>query len=139
MTIAEYVEYEKKMNENHISNTKSYLPTNFGKSAESDYDSEDMEEEVEYMTGDEVVMSEQEESNHGNEVDKADDNTSNTARCRILKELSPGSFLLPFTINNHNFYATTTLDAKDNLTPQRVYEYLGLDKLRGTSTLENTT
>ncbi|GKD75787.1 hypothetical protein Tco_1334069 [Tanacetum coccineum] len=32
MTIAEYVEYEKKMNENHISNTKSYLPTYFSKS-----------------------------------------------------------------------------------------------------------
>ncbi|GKC19217.1 hypothetical protein Tco_1021367 [Tanacetum coccineum] len=31
---------------------------------ESDYDSEDMEEEVEYMTDDEVVMSEQEEGNH---------------------------------------------------------------------------
>ncbi|GJV12278.1 hypothetical protein Tco_1353819 [Tanacetum coccineum] len=54
MTIAEYVEYEKKMNENHISNTKSYLPTYFY-----------MEEEVEYMTNDEVVMREQEESNHG--------------------------------------------------------------------------
>ncbi|GJT03639.1 hypothetical protein Tco_0838101 [Tanacetum coccineum] len=33
--------------------------------AKSDYDSEDMEEEVEYMTDDEVVMSKQEESNHG--------------------------------------------------------------------------
>ncbi|GJV60103.1 retrovirus-related pol polyprotein from transposon TNT 1-94, partial [Tanacetum coccineum] len=204
MTIAEYLEYEKKVNENHISNTKSYLPTYFIKStstydpiqefahyfglnqpgAESDYDSKDMEEEVEYMIDDEVVMSEQEESNHGytqniqhleekddvdkwlnteitkhmsmqgvenmkdalisiiksirqemkddimkrkfealtasvsdevssiasNEVDKADDNTSNTA---------------PY--------------AKDNIMPQRVYEYLGLDKLRGTSTLENTT
>ncbi|GJT86772.1 hypothetical protein Tco_1068489 [Tanacetum coccineum] len=42
MTIAEYLEYEKK----------------------SDYDSEDREEEVEYMTNDEVVVSEQEESNH---------------------------------------------------------------------------
>ncbi|GKC62227.1 putative reverse transcriptase domain-containing protein [Tanacetum coccineum] len=85
MTIVVYVEYEKKVNENHISNTKSYLPTYFSKStsthdpiqefahyfgpnqpdAESDCDSEDMEEEVEYMTDDEVVMSEQEESNHG--------------------------------------------------------------------------
>ncbi|GKC75517.1 hypothetical protein Tco_1126291 [Tanacetum coccineum] len=176
MTIVEYLEYKKKVNENHISDTESYLPTYFGKStpthdpiqefahyfvpnqpgAESDCDSEDMEEEVEYMTDDEVVMSEQEESNHGytqniqhleekddvdkcNEVDKADDNTSNTAPCRLPKELSPRSFLLPFNINNHNFYATTTLDAKDNIMPQRVYEYLGLDKLRGTSTLENTT
>ncbi|GJT37545.1 hypothetical protein Tco_0937410 [Tanacetum coccineum] len=33
-------------------------------SVESDYDSKDMEEEVEYMTDDKVVMSEQEESNH---------------------------------------------------------------------------
>ncbi|GJW33979.1 reverse transcriptase domain-containing protein [Tanacetum coccineum] len=84
MTIAEYLEYEKKVNENHINNTKSYPPTYLGKSTpthdliwefshyfdpnqpgtESDYDSEDMEEEVKYMTDDEVVMSEQEESNH---------------------------------------------------------------------------
>ncbi|GJU92570.1 hypothetical protein Tco_1317326 [Tanacetum coccineum] len=84
MTIAEYLEYEKKVNENHISNTKSYPPTYFGKSTstydpirefghyfdpnqpgvESDCDSEDMEEGVEYMTDDEVVMSEQGESNH---------------------------------------------------------------------------
>ncbi|GJW02711.1 hypothetical protein Tco_1561567 [Tanacetum coccineum] len=86
MTIAEYVEYEKKMNRNHISNTKSYLPTYFSKSTpthdpiwkfshyfgpnqpdvKSNYDSKDIEEEVEFMTGDEVVMSEQEESNPGN-------------------------------------------------------------------------
>ncbi|GKE81587.1 hypothetical protein Tco_1551587 [Tanacetum coccineum] len=181
MTIAEYLKYEKKVN--HISNTKSYLPTYFGKSTptpdpiqefghyfdpnqpgtESDCDSEDMEEEVEYMTDDEVVISEQEESNHGytqniqhfeekddvnewlnaeitkhmsmqgvenmkdalisiiksirqemkdgimkrqfevsttsvsdevsyiasNEADRADDNTLNTAPCRLPKELSP--------------------------------------------------
>ncbi|GJU67065.1 hypothetical protein Tco_1253324 [Tanacetum coccineum] len=81
MTIVEYLEYEKKVNENHISNTKSYLPTYFGEStpthdpiqefahyfgpnqpgAESDCDSEDMEEEVEYMTDDEVVSDDQEE------------------------------------------------------------------------------
>ncbi|GKA81221.1 retrovirus-related pol polyprotein from transposon TNT 1-94 [Tanacetum coccineum] len=174
-------------------------------SAESDCDPEDMEEEVEYITGDKVVMSEQGESNHGytwniqhlkekddvdkwlnakitkhmsmqrvenmkdalisiiksirheikddimkrqfeastasvsdevssiasNKVDKADDNTSNTAPCRLPRELSPRSFLLLFTINNHNFYATTTLDAKDNVMLQIVYEYLGLDKLGG--------
>ncbi|GJU44438.1 hypothetical protein Tco_1201704 [Tanacetum coccineum] len=33
MTIAEYVEYEKKMSENYISNTKTYLPTHFSKCA----------------------------------------------------------------------------------------------------------
>nr|GEW88896.1 hypothetical protein [Tanacetum cinerariifolium] len=84
MTINEYLEYKGKVKLNHISNTKPCLPTYFGKStpnydpalefahyfgpnqpsAEFDYDSEDMEEELEYMTDNEVVMSEQEESNH---------------------------------------------------------------------------
>ncbi|GKA04985.1 hypothetical protein Tco_0684105 [Tanacetum coccineum] len=41
-------------------------------------------------------------------------------------------------MKSHNLYATTTLDAKDNVMPQRVYEYLGLDKLIDRSTLENT-
>ncbi|GJX28945.1 ATP-dependent DNA helicase PIF1-like protein [Tanacetum coccineum] len=205
MTIAEYLVYEKMMNMNHISNAKSYFPTYFGESTpthdrilefahsfgpnqpdtESDYGSEDLDEEVEYMTDDEVVMSEQEESNHrytqnthnlkekddvdkllnemkddimkkqfeastasisnetssiaSNEVDKDDNNTSNTASCQLPKELSPGSFLLLFNIDNHSFYAITTLDAKDNIMPLKVYEYLGLDKFKGTSTVENTT
>ncbi|GJV81526.1 hypothetical protein Tco_1517396 [Tanacetum coccineum] len=52
-----------------------------------------------------------------NEVDRADDNTPNTAPCRLPKGLSPGSFLLPFNVNSHNLYATTTLDAKDNIMP----------------------
>ncbi|GJS78564.1 phospholipase-like protein [Tanacetum coccineum] len=180
---------------------------------ESDYDSKDIEEEVEYMADDEVVMNEQKEDNHGyslntqhleekdvvdkwlnteitkhmsmqgvkdikdalisiiksirqemkedimkrqfeasaasvgdevssianNKVDKEDDKTSNTTPCRLPKELSPGGFLLPLNINNHSFYATTTLDAKNNIMPQRVYECLGLDKLRGANTIENTT
>ncbi|GJV78964.1 reverse transcriptase domain-containing protein [Tanacetum coccineum] len=223
MTIAEYLEYKKMMNINHISNAKLYFPTYFTKSTptndpivkfahsfgpnppdtESDYDSKDLDEEVEYMTDDEVIMNEQEErytqntqhleekddvdkwlnieitkhmsmqgvenmkdalisiiksikqemkdeimkkqfeasttsiSNEtssitSNEVDKAD-----TAPCQLLKELSPGSFLLPFNINNHSFYAITTLNAKDNIMPLKVYEYLSLDKFKGTSTVEN--
>ncbi|GKE02724.1 hypothetical protein Tco_1390707, partial [Tanacetum coccineum] len=72
-----------------------------------------------------------------NKVDKADDNTSNTAPYRLPKELSPGSFLLPFNIDNHSFYVITTLDAKDNIMPLKVYKYLGLDQFRGTSTEEN--
>ncbi|GJT09794.1 phospholipase-like protein [Tanacetum coccineum] len=71
-------------------------------------------------------------------VFRADDNTSNITPCRLPMELSPGSFLLPFNNNSHNLYATATLDAKDNIMPQRIYEYLGLDKLRDTSTFENT-
>ncbi|GKB88228.1 hypothetical protein Tco_0960500, partial [Tanacetum coccineum] len=233
MTMAEYVEYEKKMNINHIINTKTYLPTYFSKrapthdpirefanyfgpnqpGAESNCDSEDMEEEVEYMTDDEVVMSEKEESNHGNtqniqhfkekddvdkwlnteitkhlsmqgvkntedalisiiksikkemkddimkkqneasianignetssiasnEVDTDDDNTSPTASYLLPKKLSPGSFLLPFNIDNHSLYAITTLEAKVNIMSLDVYEYLGLDKLRDVCTVENTT
>ncbi|GKD42500.1 hypothetical protein Tco_1267145 [Tanacetum coccineum] len=218
MTIIEYLGYEKMMNMNHISIAKSYFPTYFGESTlthdpilefaqsfgpnqpdtEFDYDSEDLDEKVEYMTDDEVVMSEQEESNHrytqntqhleekddvdkwlnieitkhmsmqgvenikdalisiiksikpemkddimkkqfeastasvsdetssiaSNEVDNDDNNNSNTASCRLPKELSPGSFLLPFKIDNYSFYAITTLDAKNNIMPLKVYEYL---------------
>ncbi|GJY99340.1 hypothetical protein Tco_0516770 [Tanacetum coccineum] len=139
MTIAEYLEYEKTVKKNYINNTKSYLPTYFGKGTpildpiwefahyfdpnqpgvESDCDSEDMEEEVEYMTDDEEVMSKQEESDHrhemkdgimkrqfeastasvsnevssiaSNEVDRADDNNLNTAPCRLPMELSQGN------------------------------------------------
>ncbi|GJU19650.1 hypothetical protein Tco_1152992 [Tanacetum coccineum] len=135
ITIAKYVEYEKKMSGNHISNTKTYLPTYFSKcapthdsirefahyfgpnqpGAESDCDSEEMEEEVEYMTNDEVVMSEQE------------------------KRTKPRKFLLLFIIDDHNLYAITTLEAKDNIMPLDVYKYLGLDKLRDAGTVENTT
>ncbi|GKE16767.1 hypothetical protein Tco_1424344 [Tanacetum coccineum] len=219
MTIAEYVEYEKEMSENHISNTKTYLLTYFSKcapthdsirefahyfgpnqpSVESNCDLEDMDEEVEYMTNDEVFMSEQEKSNHGNtqniqhfeekddvdkwlnteitkhlsiqgventedalisiiksikkemkddimkkqieastanidnetssidssEVDTGDDNTPPTASCLLPKELSLGSFLLPFNIDDHNLYAITILKDKDNIMPLDVYKYLG--------------
>ncbi|GJS55279.1 hypothetical protein Tco_0628641 [Tanacetum coccineum] len=65
-----------------------------------------------------------------NEVDRADDNTLITAPCWLTKELSLGRFLIPFNINSHNLYATTTLDAKDNTMPQRVYEYLGSEKFK---------
>ncbi|GKA26402.1 hypothetical protein Tco_0712511 [Tanacetum coccineum] len=185
MNMAEYLEYEKKVN--HISNTKSYLPTYFGKSTptpdpiqefahyfdpnqpgtKSDCDSEDMEEEhfeekddvdewlnteitkhmsmqgVENMKDalisiiksirqemkdgimkrqfETLTASDEVSSIASNELEKAYDNTP---PCRLPKELSPGSFLLPFNINNHNLYATTTLDAKDNIMPQRVYEHL---------------
>nr|GEV07580.1 hypothetical protein [Tanacetum cinerariifolium] len=81
MTIAKYLEYKKKVNENHISNTESYSLTDFVETSpicdliwesahyfdlnqpgtKSDYD---LEEEDENLTDDEVVMSEQEESNH---------------------------------------------------------------------------
>ncbi|GJR84384.1 putative reverse transcriptase domain-containing protein [Tanacetum coccineum] len=60
------------------------------------------------------------------EVDTGDDNTSPTASCLLPKELSPGSFLLPFNIDDHNIYAITTLEAKDNIMPLDVYKYLDM-------------
>ncbi|GKD39924.1 phospholipase-like protein, partial [Tanacetum coccineum] len=200
MTIAEYLEYKKKVNRNHFSNTKSYFPTDFRETSpirnpiwesahhfdtnqpgpESDYDSE---EEDDYMTDDEVVMSEQEESNHehiqnikhfeekddvdkwlnaeiakhmnmqgkfeastasisnetssSNEEDKDDNNSSIAASC-LPRELGPGSFLLPFNINNNTLYAITTLEAKNNVMPLDIYKYLGLDKLRDDGIVGNT-
>ncbi|GJY55688.1 hypothetical protein Tco_0454803 [Tanacetum coccineum] len=112
MTIVEYVEYEKEMSENHISNTKTYLLTYFSKCApthdsiqefahyfgpnqpgvKSNYDSEDMEEEVEYMTNDEVFMSEQEKSNHRNTQNiqhfKKKDDVDKWLNAEITKHLS---------------------------------------------------
>ncbi|GKA69701.1 phospholipase-like protein [Tanacetum coccineum] len=204
MTIAEYLEYEKKVNKNHISDTKSYLPAYLGKStptydpirefasyfgpnqpgAESDCDSEDMEEEVEYMTDDEIVMSEQEGSNHGytqnNQHFEEKDDVDKWLNAEITKHMSMQGVenmkdaLISIIksirqemkdgIIKRQFEASiasvsdevssiasnevdraddntpnTALYAKDNIMPQRVYEYLGLDKLRDTSTLENTT
>ncbi|GJX92247.1 hypothetical protein Tco_0345573, partial [Tanacetum coccineum] len=47
-----------------------------------------------------------------NEVDK-DDN--NTASCRLPKELSPGSFLLPFNIDNHSFYMLRIISCHERI------------------------
>ncbi|GKF58475.1 hypothetical protein Tco_0172012 [Tanacetum coccineum] len=193
MTITEYVEYEKKMNENHISNTKTYLPTYFSKcapthdsirefahyfgsnqpGAESDYDSEDIKQEVEYMTNDEVVMSEQEKSNHGNTQNiqhfEEKDDVDKWLNAEITKHLSiqgvenmedalisiiksikkemkddimkkkieastanidnETSSIASSKVDigdDHNLYAITTLEAKDNIMPLDVYKYLGL-------------
>ncbi|GJZ69408.1 hypothetical protein Tco_0632958 [Tanacetum coccineum] len=197
MTIAEYVEYEKKMGENHINNTKTYIPTYFSKcapthdsirefahyfgpnqpDAESDCDSEDMEEEhfkekddVDKWLNAEItkhlsiqgventedaliniiksikkemkddIMKKQIELSIANidnktsfiansKVDTGDDNTSPTASFLLPKELSLGSFLLPFNIDDHNLYAITTLEANDNIMPADVYKYLGHNNL----------
>ncbi|GJR63313.1 putative reverse transcriptase domain-containing protein [Tanacetum coccineum] len=168
MTIAEYLEYEKMVNKNHIDNTKSYLPTYFSigtptldpirefshyfdpnqPGVESDYDLEDMEEEVEYMTDDEEVMSEQEESNHRYTQNiqhfEEKDDIDEWLNAEITKHMTSVSNEVSSIANNEvdradDNTSNTALYAKDNIMPQRVYEYLGLDKLRDTSTFENTT
>ncbi|GJU92021.1 putative reverse transcriptase domain-containing protein [Tanacetum coccineum] len=175
MTITEYLEYEKKVNKNHISDTKSYLLAYLGKSTpthdpiwefaryfgpnqpgtESDCDSEDMEEEVEYMTDDEIVMSEQEGSNHGytqnNQHFEEKDDVDEWLNAEITKHMSNSRTSIASVSDEVSSIASNEVDRaddntpntapydKDNIMPQRVYEYLGLDKLRDTSTLENTT
>ncbi|GJU35958.1 integrase, catalytic region, zinc finger, CCHC-type containing protein [Tanacetum coccineum] len=174
---------ERNGEKNYIDNTKSYMPTYFGKGtptldpirefahyfdpnqpgAQSDCDSEDMEEEVEYMTDDEEVMSEQEESNHGytqniqhfEEKDDVDEwlNAEITKHMKMKDGIMKRQFEASIASVSDEVSSiasnevdiaddntpNTTPYAKDNFMPQRVYEYLGLDKLRDTSTLENTT
>ncbi|GJZ78800.1 hypothetical protein Tco_0643637 [Tanacetum coccineum] len=160
MTITEYLEYEKLMNMNNISNAKSYLPTYFSEKEKDDVDKwlnaeitkhmsmqrlENMNDalitiikSIKQEMKDDIIknqfeastasVSDETSSIASNEVEKYDNNTLNTTSCRLPKELRLGSFLLPFNIDNHNFYAITTLDAMDNIVPLKVYEYLGLDK-----------
>ncbi|GKA77968.1 hypothetical protein Tco_0784505 [Tanacetum coccineum] len=97
MTIAEYLEYEKKVN--HISNTKSYLPTYFGKSTptpdpiqefahyfdpnqpgtKSDCDSEDMEEE-----DDDSEEDQEEDGDDGDTFDMWDITVEDVERIRKI-------------------------------------------------------
>ncbi|GJW46068.1 hypothetical protein Tco_0077714 [Tanacetum coccineum] len=156
MTIAEYLEYEKRVN--HISNTKSYLPTYFGKSTptpdpiqefahyfdpnqpgtESDCDSEDMEEEVEYMIDDEVgvenmkdalisiikfirqetkdgIMKRKFETSTANDEvssiasNEVERSYDNTPPCRLPNDAKePRNFFFLSTLITINLYATTT-------------------------------
>ncbi|GKD76403.1 hypothetical protein Tco_1339024 [Tanacetum coccineum] len=71
-----------------------------------------------------IMKRQVETSTTNDEVSSIAINKEETPPCQLPKELSPGSFLLPFNINNHNLYAIATLDSKDNLMPLRVYEYL---------------
>ncbi|GJY17719.1 hypothetical protein Tco_0389210 [Tanacetum coccineum] len=97
------------------------------KSIKKDMKDDIMKKQIEASTAN---ISNETSSIANNEVDTNDDNTSTTVSCLLPKELSPGSFLLPFNINNHSLYAINTLDAKDNIIPLNVYEYLGLDEFK---------
>nr|GEV19562.1 hypothetical protein [Tanacetum cinerariifolium] len=58
-------------------------------------------------------------------------NDSFASNLPSLEELNPGSFLLPFTINNYNFYALANIDASNNVMPRSVYKYLKPANHRG--------
>nr|GEV97111.1 reverse transcriptase domain-containing protein [Tanacetum cinerariifolium] len=64
-------------------------------------------------------------------VENIVNNDSFTSNLPSLEELNPGSFLLPFTINNYNSYVITNIDAGNNVMPRGIYEYLKLANLRG--------
>ncbi|GJS08312.1 reverse transcriptase domain-containing protein [Tanacetum coccineum] len=56
-------------------------------------------------------------------------NDSFTNNLPSLKELTLGSFLLPFTINNYNSYVMANIDVSNNVMPRSIYENLKLDNL----------
>ncbi|GKB47954.1 reverse transcriptase domain-containing protein, partial [Tanacetum coccineum] len=56
-------------------------------------------------------------------------NDTFTSNSQSLEELNPGSFLLPFTINNYNSYVMANIDAKNNVMHRSIYEYLKLENL----------
>ncbi|GJZ31101.1 hypothetical protein Tco_0576148 [Tanacetum coccineum] len=58
-------------------------------------------------------------------------NDNFTSNLPSLEELNPGSFLLPFIINNYNSYVMANIDASNNVMPKSIYEYLKLANLGG--------
>ncbi|GKE70319.1 reverse transcriptase domain-containing protein, partial [Tanacetum coccineum] len=64
-------------------------------------------------------------------VEDTVNNDSFTSNFPSLEELNPRSFLLSFTINNYNSYATTNIDDSNNVMPRSIYEYLKLANLGG--------
>nr|GEU98863.1 hypothetical protein [Tanacetum cinerariifolium] len=190
ITNAEYIEYEERMKRQYNRNSISYFPTYSGHctssnnttigfphntyfnpiqpNTEFNYDSEDMEldDEAEYTTDGESVLSEHEKEKNKEEalnaiiksireecrvvhknkqirVVKADLKISSEAmedtinidnfisNLPLLEELNPGTFLLPFTINNYNSYSMANIDASNNVMPRSLYEYLKLANLGG--------
>ncbi|GJU82015.1 reverse transcriptase domain-containing protein [Tanacetum coccineum] len=59
--------------------------------------------------------------------------TSNFPYQPSLEELNPRSFLLPFTIDNYNYYVMANIDASNNVMPRSIYEYLKLANLGETT------
>ncbi|GJW77980.1 reverse transcriptase domain-containing protein [Tanacetum coccineum] len=64
-----------------------------------------------------------------------DSSTSNLPYQPPLEELNPGSFLLPFTIDNYNSYDMASIDGSNNVMPRSIYEYLKLANLGGVGTM----
>ncbi|GKE49512.1 phospholipase-like protein, partial [Tanacetum coccineum] len=74
-------------------------------------------------------LKEEMEKHMTNNTINNDDFTSNLPYQSSLEELNPGGFLFPFSIDNYNSYAMAHIDAKNNILPRSICEYLMLANL----------
>ncbi|GJV64519.1 reverse transcriptase domain-containing protein [Tanacetum coccineum] len=163
MTIAEYIEYEERMKRQYMRNSGSYFPTYFGHYTSSNnttiefprnayfnpiqpntkfnYDFEDMQldEEAGAVHKNKQISASKADMKKYSEAMKDtinnDSLTSNSPYQPSLEELNPGSFLLPFTIDNYNSYAMANIDASNNVMHRSIYEYLKPANLGGEGTM----
>ncbi|GKB05930.1 phospholipase-like protein [Tanacetum coccineum] len=71
-----------------------------------------------------------------NDTVKEDDHPSRALPCQLPpKELSPGSFALPYTIDSFILYVMADLGTCVNIIPNSVFEYLKLTNIRKTDML----
>ncbi|GKE75170.1 reverse transcriptase domain-containing protein [Tanacetum coccineum] len=69
-------------------------------------------------------------------IANVEDDKGKVLPCQIPpKELNPGSFTLPCTIRNLNFYAMADLGASVNVIPKSIFEFLKLTHLKKTNML----
>ncbi|GJW45983.1 hypothetical protein Tco_0077629 [Tanacetum coccineum] len=144
MTIAEYIEYEERMKRQYMRNSGSYFPTYFGHYTSSNnttiefprnayfnpiqpntkfnYDFEDMQldEEAGAVHKNKQISASKADMKKYSEAMKDtinnDSLTSNSPYQPSLEELNPGSFLLPFTIDNYNSYDISNENGGNYLT-----------------------
>ncbi|GJU39672.1 reverse transcriptase domain-containing protein [Tanacetum coccineum] len=152
MTIAEYIEYFNYDSEDMELDDEAGYTTD-GESVLSEHKAIDFAHTVNTQSFKEELSSEEdldEWAVHKNKqirVAEADlkksseamedivNNDSFTCNLPSLEELNPGSFILPFTINNYNSYVMANIDASNNVMPRSIYEYMNLTNLRGTTIL----
>ncbi|GKB20171.1 reverse transcriptase domain-containing protein [Tanacetum coccineum] len=74
--------------------------------------------------------------NADHETSNKEERTTEVLQCKLPpKEQNPGSFTLPCTIGDFNFYAMTDLGARVNVMPSGIFEFLKLTNLRKTNML----
>ncbi|GJT66924.1 reverse transcriptase domain-containing protein [Tanacetum coccineum] len=152
MTIAEYVEYEERIkrqynigafneeagyttdeesvmseheaiNPVHVVNTQSFK--------EELSSEEDLDECRVVHKNKNIKVVEADLKNSSEAMEDTVNNDSLTSNFPLLEELNPGSFLLPFIINNYNSYDMANIHVSNNVMRRSIYEYLKPDNLWG--------